>query len=109
MIQRLHPRFSAAEIAVIVYAAVIVAAGAVSLAGVLMGKDTVVLWPLALVSLPLSVLWGQLAAFDAVPDELWWLVPYLLWATLLLTGLAQPGIIWGLLRRGRRRERSSRG
>ncbi|MER7364381.1 hypothetical protein [Nonomuraea wenchangensis] len=109
MIRRPHPRFSAAEIAVMVYAAVIVAAGAVSLAGVLMGKDTVVLWPLALVSLPLSVLWGELATFDAVPDELWWLVPFLLWATLLLTGLAQPAVIWGLLRRRRRREQSPRG
>jgi hypothetical protein len=45
-----HPRFRAAEIAVKVYAAVIVAAGAVSLAGLLMGKDSVVLWPLALVT-----------------------------------------------------------
>ncbi|MED7926592.1 hypothetical protein SMD20_20210 [Nonomuraea sp. LP-02] len=109
MIQRLHPRFSAAEIAVMVYAAVIALAGAVSLAGVLMGKDTVVLWPLALVSLPLSVLWSRLATFGAVPDELWWLVPFLAWATLLLTGLAQPAIIWGLLRRARRRRQSSGG
>ncbi|MGW2142779.1 hypothetical protein ACWCOT_00620 [Nonomuraea bangladeshensis] len=104
-----HPRFRAAEIAVKVYAAVIVAAGAVSLAGLLMGKDSVVLWPLALVSLPLSVLWSELATFGAVPDELWWLVPYLAWATLLLTGLAQPAVVWGLLRRARRRERSPRG
>lgn len=104
-----HPRFRAAEIAVKVHAAVIVAAGAVSLAGLLMGKDSVVLWPLALVSLPLSVLWSELATFGAVPDELWWLVPYLAWATLLLTGLAQPAVVWGLLRRARRRERSPRG
>ncbi|GAA1706838.1 hypothetical protein [Nonomuraea bangladeshensis] len=104
-----HPRFSAADIAVTIYAAVIVAAGAVSLAGLLMGKDSVVLWPLALVSLPLSILWSELAAFGAVPDELWWLVPYLAWATLLLTGLAQPAVIWGLLRRARRRDRSPRG
>ncbi|WP_444543182.1 SCO4225 family membrane protein [Microtetraspora fusca] len=86
------------------YAALVGVVGLVSLIPMLNGKDSVALWPLLLVSFPMSMLptlifQSDHISFQGMPDELNWLIPILVWAPVLLSGLIQAVVLRILLRR----------
>lgn len=82
------------------YMAVVLAAGGFSLVGLLAGKDSVVLWPLALASYPASMLPNVLLfdnenfTFAALSESLSWLIPFLVWLPFQLAGILQATIVW---------------
>ncbi|WP_374191364.1 SCO4225 family membrane protein [Planomonospora sp. ID82291] len=105
MLHRLHSRIhrlTATQKAAAIYATLVVIVGIVTLITLIAGKDSVAIWPLWLITLPMSIIpmiVFQNVSLESMPEQLLWATPYIIWIPFLLIGLFQAWLLQRLFRR----------
>ncbi|WP_068923843.1 SCO4225 family membrane protein [Planobispora rosea] len=108
MFHQLHSRFKRLDLAQKVaasYAILVAIVGVATLIPLAAGKDSVVIWPLWMITLPMSIIpmiIFQNISFEGLPEQLLWAIPYIIWIPFMLAGFTQAWVLQRLLRRSKK-------